>query len=239
MNLKSLNRNILTCTLCSTLFLTACASNRVGDSTRDFFTKYESGHEWITILEDDVVAFGKPSIALPHEPADSIVIAGKQYSYVITQGGTELIQLLSQLDPKHIQIDRDLNFNAPEQNSPHFYGNFRFSYTPPNGKLNEKETKLFKKYGVQPCSCIEKIRPATFDLKLRGKVYPVAKNIDTLTPLSKPYHVKIQYLYYKSETVKRSKKEILQQLPILPLAIAFDVVMLPFQAIGLTNEVWK
>ncbi|MBJ8483436.1 YidX family protein [Acinetobacter vivianii] len=239
MRFNGLNQNILIFSLCSSLFLTACATNRVGDSTRDIFTKYDSGHEWITILEDDVVAFGKPATALPDEPADSIVIAGKQYSYVINKGGSGLVQLISQLNPEYIKIDRDLDFNAPAQDSPRFYGNFRFSYTPPNGKLNDKEVALFKQYGVQPCSCLEKIRPATFDLRLEGKVYPAANNLDKLTPLSKPYHVKIQYLHYKSGTVKRSNKEIMQQLPLLPLAVAFDVIALPFQAIGLTNEVWK
>lgn len=67
----------MSCLLVS-LFLTGCTSNRViGESTREIFTKYESGHEWITLVEDDVIAFGKPSISLPNEPENSIVIAGK------------------------------------------------------------------------------------------------------------------------------------------------------------------
>ncbi|WP_038344692.1 hypothetical protein [Acinetobacter sp. A47] len=239
MHLKFLNRNILILSLCAPFFLSACGTSRFADSTRDIFTKDDSGYEWITLVEDDVVAFGKPATALPDEPADSVVIAGKQYSYVINKGGSGLVQLISQLNPDYIKIDRDLDFHAPAQNSPSFYGNFRFSYTPPNGKLNAKEAALFKQYGVQPCSCEEKVKPAAFNLPLEGKVYPAANNLAKLTPLSKPYHVKIQYQHYKSRTVKRSGKEVMQMLPLLPLAVAFDVIVLPFQAIGLTNEAWK
>ncbi|GAA5631139.1 hypothetical protein Acal02_01759 [Acinetobacter calcoaceticus] len=67
MRFNGLNQNILIFSLCSSLFLTACATNRVGDPTRDIFTKYDSGHEWITVLEDDVVALPFQAIGLTNE----------------------------------------------------------------------------------------------------------------------------------------------------------------------------
>lgn len=71
MNFKILNQNILMSCLLASFFLTGCVSNRIiGENTRELFTKYDSGYEWITLTEDDVIAFGKPSVSLPNEPED-------------------------------------------------------------------------------------------------------------------------------------------------------------------------
>ncbi|WP_457969523.1 hypothetical protein [Acinetobacter calcoaceticus] len=237
MNFKILNQNILMSCLLVSLFLTGCTSNRViGESTRELFTKYESGHEWITLVEDDVIAFGKPSISLPNEPENSIVIAGKKYSYVISKGGNDFIQLISQLNPQYIQISNDLDFIAPASNSNHFSGHIRFSYNPPHGKLNEKELALFKQYGVVQCDCTEKLESHKFDLNLEGTVYPTVRNLHSLKPLSKPYHVKIQYLHYKSGKVPLSTKEKLANLPLLPFALTFDVIVLPSKILGVLYQ---
>ena len=45
---------------------------------------------------------------------------GKIYSYVISKGGNDFIQLISQLNPQYIQISNELDFNAPASNSNHF-----------------------------------------------------------------------------------------------------------------------
>ncbi|EXD83886.1 putative lipoprotein, partial [Acinetobacter baumannii 947299] len=49
MNFKILNQNILMSCLLASFFLTGCVSNRIiGENTRELFTKYDSGYEWIT-----------------------------------------------------------------------------------------------------------------------------------------------------------------------------------------------
>jgi hypothetical protein len=237
MNFKVLNQNILMSCLLVSFFLTGCASNRIiGENTRELFTKYDSGHEWITLIEDDVIAFGKPSVSLPNEPEDSVVIAGKKYSYVISKGGNDFIQLINQLNPQYIQISNELDFNAPAPDSNHFYGYIRFSYTPPNGKLNEKESALFKQYGVVPCGCAKTSEPHKFDLNIKGTVYPPVNNLKTITPLSKPYHIKIQYLHDKSEKVTLSTKEKLASLPLLPFTLTFDLIALPAKVMGIIYQ---
>ncbi|MSE24704.1 hypothetical protein GKC32_09640, partial [Lactobacillus curvatus] len=60
----------------------------------------------------------------------------------------------------------------------HFYGHIRFSYTPPNGKLNEKESALFKQYGVVPCDYEKTLELHKFELNLRGTVQ--AEEVATL-----------------------------------------------------------
>ncbi|MCH7314928.1 hypothetical protein [Acinetobacter sp. ANC 3882] len=237
MNFKTLNHKIFICCLLSGLVLTGCASNRViGETTRDLYTKYESGHEWTTLIEDEVIAFGKPSSPLPNEPTNSIIIAGKQYSYVINKGGAEFIALISQLNPAYIHISRDLNFIAPAPDSNRFRGQFRFAYTPPNGNLSEKEQALFKQYGIAPCHCIDKQNPHTFELSLEGIVYPAVSNLKSLQPLSKPYRVKIQYLHYKSGKVQLSTKEKLANLPLLPFTLTLDAIALPAKVLGIIYQ---
>lgn len=237
MNFKILNQNILMSCLLASFFLTGCVSNRIiGENTRELFTKYDSGYEWITLTEDDVIAFGKPSVSLPNEPEDSIVIAGKKYSYVISKGGNDFIQLISQLNPQYIQISNELDFNAPASNSNHFYGHIRFSYTPPNGKLNEKESALFKQYGVIPCDYEKTLELHKFELNLRGTVYPAVNNLKKITPLSKPYHVRIQYLHDKSGKVPLSTKEKLASLPLLPFTLTFDIIALPAKVMGIIYQ---
>lgn len=237
MNFKILNHKIFICCLLSGLVLTGCSSNRViGETTRDLFTKYESGHQWTTLIEDDVIAFGKPAIALPNEPTDSIIIAGKQYSYVIHKGGAEFVQLLNQLNPQYIQISRDLDFIAPAPDSNRFRGQFRFTYAPPNGNLSEKEQALFKQYGIAPCNCIDTQKPHSFELGLEGTVYPAVSNLRSLQPLSKPYRVKIQYLDYKSAKVQLSTKEKLAHLPLLPFTLTLDAIVLPSKVLGIIYQ---
>lgn len=237
MNFKILNHKTFIYCLLSGLVLTGCSSNRViGETTRDLFTKYESGHQWTTLVEDEVIAFGKPSIPLPNEPTNSILIAGKQYSYVITKGGAEFVELISQLNPAYIHISRDLDFIAPAPDSNHFRGQFRFSYTPPNGNLSEKEQLLFQQYGVAPCNCIDKQKPHRFELSLEGAVYPAISNIKSLQPLSKPYRVKIQYLHHKSGKVQLSTKEKLAHLPLLPFTLTLDAIVLPSKVLGIIYQ---
>ena len=59
-------------TVVSSLFLlSGCTSNQtIGGNTHDLFTKYEYGDRWKTLVEDEVVTFGKPTTFLVNEPKD-------------------------------------------------------------------------------------------------------------------------------------------------------------------------
>ena len=239
MKINTSNKSILLYCLLSLPLLTACTSNSVvGESTRDLFTKYDSSTEWISVVNDDVIAFGKPSTTIPNEPQDNVVIAGKQYSYVINKGGTAFFQLITQLNPQYIQVNQALNFITTKENNRHFRGQFQFSYAPPNGILSEKETLLFQQYGVQPCDCERETskNKSQFAIDIEGNIYPIANNLGQLTPLSKPYRVKIEYSEYKSGKVALSTTEKLANLPLLPFSVAIDVIQLPFKALGVVYQ---
>lgn len=236
MNSASINKKILFSLLFTSLIVTGCSTNRViGESTRDLFSIYESGSEWLTLVEDDVIAFGKPSTPMPNEPTDSIIVAGKKYSYLINKGGADFFNLINQLNPKYVRVSQDLSFNSPHKNSNDFYGNFRFSYITPAGELSAEETALFKKYGVMPCDCInlsQETKKHIFDIKIAGKIYPVVGNLSTLKPLSKPYSVTIKTLEDKNGKRKLSTKEKFQAIPLLPLTLTIDLLVLPSKVLG-------
>ena len=238
MNKKNSSKTILSVLVLVGLLLSGCSTNRViGEGTRDLFTKYESGTESITLVEDEVIAFGKSSTVLPSEPKDSIVIAGKKYSYVISKGGSDFIQLISQLDPKYIHIERDLNFFTPNLDSNRFSGYLRFSYLTPNGKLSTQESFLFQQYGVKPCDfCSSKTQNYVFDIELAGTIYPIAENLQSLKSLSKPYQITIKSSHYKSGKVKLSTSEKLANIPLLPITLTLDALILPAKVLGIIYQ---
>ena len=48
-----------------------------------------------SLVDDQVVAFGKLAQVQNHLPADSLVIAGYKNSYVLTQGGAQFVRLIN------------------------------------------------------------------------------------------------------------------------------------------------
>ena len=67
-----------------------------------------------------------------------------------------------------------------------------------------------------------------FNLKLAGAVYPAASNLASLQALSKPYLVTIYTT--QEQTYSTGSGSGLEKLVLLPFAVAFDVITLPFQA---------
>jgi hypothetical protein len=231
---------ILSGLLC--LSLQGCVTDRqIGAVTSDVLN---NGHQFNIkyvediLVEDEVVAFGKSAQPVESLPKDSIVIAGKKYSYVLTEGGSEFFNLISSLNPKYIHIDRQLKFLS-NRNDGHFFGTFNFSYQPPTGQLNEIEKVLFSKYGAKPCECNNNAHSSTvpskhkFEIELSGVTYPVANNVSSLKPLSKPYKVSIYRIKEEREKVKSSTAE---KIVLLPFAVAIDVITLPAKVLGIVYQ---
>lgn len=186
----------------------------------------------VTLVEDNVVAFGRPAQLSANLPKDSIVIAGQKNSYVLTQGGAQFFTLISKLDPKNIQITRDLSFYS-EKNDGHFSGTLPLSYVKLKEDLSKKDLEFFIENGARECSSSSDERMQAqrfcFDLKLAGVVYPVANNLTSLKALSKSYQVTI-YTNKQESYQSKSSLNPFEKLVLLPFAVAIDVVSLPFQA---------
>jgi hypothetical protein len=209
-----------------TLF-TACTTKNL--ITKDYKTQTRTNK--VTLIEDQVVAFGKPAQALPSLPADSLVIAGQQKSYILTQGGTQFMSLIGKLDPKNIQVTRDLSFYS-EKNDGHFTGVLPLSYVKLKEDISKRDKEFFIENGAKECSSSSDERMSAqrfcFEIKLAGVVYPAANNLKSLKALSKPYQVSI-YTQQQESYKSKSGMNPFEKLVLLPFAVAIDVVTLPFQ----------
>ena len=226
MQFFTINR-ILFITLTATLF-TGCATKTLMTKDNKTYTRSNK----VTLVEDQVVAFGKPAQVLSTLPANSLVIAGQKNSYILTQGGTQFVSLITKLDPKNIQMTKELSFYS-EKNDGHFTGTLPLSYVKLKEDISKKDLEFFIENGAKECSTYSdermKAQRFCFDIALAGVVYPAANNLASLKALSKPYQVSI-YTYQEESYKSKSGLNPFEKLVLLPFAVAIDVVSLPFQA---------
>ncbi|TCM69959.1 hypothetical protein EC844_102232 [Acinetobacter calcoaceticus] len=228
---KRMKSPLLLCGLAS-LGLTGCATSTLMNKDTGSYTTTAK----VNLVEDTVVAFGKPAHAQPNLPSDSVVIAGQKNSYILTQGGSQFVHLITKLDPKNIQINKDLSFNSPK-NDGNFYGNLPLTYVKLQQDISKADLEFFIQNGAEECTSSSDKRMNAqrfcFDIKLSGVVYPVANNVNslqsTMKSLSKPYSVSI-YTTQSETHSKATAKSGLQKLVLFPFAVAIDVITLPFQA---------
>ncbi|WP_374574556.1 hypothetical protein [Acinetobacter sp.] len=220
-------KTIICLGIMGTLF-TGCATKTLMTKDNKTYTRTSQ----VTLIEDQVVAFGKPAQALANLPKDSLVIAGQKNSYILTQGGAQFVTLISKLDPKNIQMTKELTFYS-ENNDGHFSGTLPLSYVKLQEDISKKDLEFFIENGAEECSSSSDKRMNAqrfcFNLKLDGVVYPAAGNLASLKALSKPYQVNI-YTHKEESYKSKSGMNPLEKLVLLPFAVAIDVISLPFQA---------
>ena len=210
------------------LTTTGCATKTLISKDNKTYTRTTK----VTLVEDNVIAFGRPAQTSANLPRDSIVIAGQKNSYILTQGGAQFVSLINKLDPKNIQITRDLNFYS-EKNDGYFSGTLPLSYVKLKEDLSKKDLEFFIENGAKECSSSSdermKAQRFCFDIKLAGVVYPAANNLSSLKALSKSYQVTI-YTNQQESYKSKSGMNPFEKLVLLPFAVAIDVISLPFQA---------
>lgn len=215
---------------CSCLLFSACATHTLLDKDDGIRTQKKT----INLINDSVIAFGKPAYTVSNIPSDSVVIVGQQHSYVLTQGGARFVSVISKLDPKNIQMTKSLDFYS-EKNDGHFRGSLPLSYVKLSDDISKADLNFFIQNGAEECTNASDKRMQAqrfcFNLNLAGMVYPQAKNNQSFKALSKPYQVNIFTIQEQKDYSKASSKAT-EKLVLFPFAVAFDVVTLPFQAIG-------
>lgn len=226
-------KNLLSITV-SSLILSGCATAHLITEGNPYTT---TDIKKVTLVEDDVLALAKPTKPLENTPAHSIVIVGKKNSYVLTQGGQELMNLLSYLDPKYIQVTRNLDFYS-EKNDGFFQGSLDLSYVKLKEDFNKADIDFMLRHNGQECSTRsdEKINAQRFCFKtqIQGAVYPAVSNLmmiqSKFKPLSQPYQVSIYTKVNQERTVNpKNHRNPIEKLVLLPFALAFDVATLPLQ----------
>ena len=136
-NFISHSRTLITGTiLASMLAMSGCATSSLLESNNHIITTKQ------TLSEDQVIAFGRPAQALPKTPNATMVIVGEKNSYVLTQGGIEMINLLSNLTQKDIHVDNDMSFYVPN-NDGYFQGEMRLSYAKLKDEFRRTDYQFF------------------------------------------------------------------------------------------------
>ena len=232
--LKSINPKLL---ISGALLATLLASS--GCATTSLL---ESGNQVVTsqstkniLSEDQIVAFGRPAQALPKMPNATMVIVGEKNSYVLTQGGTEMVSLLTNLTPKNIQVDNEMNFYVPN-NDGYFQGEMKLSYAKLKDEFKRSDYQFFLQNNGKECTSASDQRINAqrfcFSVPVKGAIYPQVSNLSLIQSnyraLSKPYTVSF-YTQNHQQQVSRSGANTAQKLVLLPFALAFDVVTFPFQ----------
>ncbi len=187
------------------------------------------------LSEDQIVAFGRPAQALPKMPNATMVIVGEKNSYVLSQGGTEMVNLLSNLTPKNIQVSNDMSFYVPN-NDGYFQGEMKLSYAKLKDEFKRSDYQFFLQNNGRDCTSDsdERINAQRFcfNVPVKGAIYPQVSNLSMIQSkyraLSKPYTVSF-YTQTKQDEVIRSGKSSAEKLVLLPFALAFDVVTFPLQ----------
>ena len=187
------------------------------------------------LSEDQIVAFGRPAQALPKMPNATMVIVGEKNSYVLTQGGTEMVNLLTNLTPKNIQVDNEMNFYVPN-NDGYFQGEMKLSYAKLKDEFKRSDYQFFLQNNGKECTSTSDQRINAqrfcFSVPVKGAIYPQVSNLSLIQsnyrPLTKPYTVSF-YTQSQQNQVSRSGANTAQKLVLLPFALAFDVVTFPFQ----------
>ncbi|TXD98646.1 hypothetical protein ES754_04925 [Psychrobacter frigidicola] len=188
-----------------------------------------------TLSTDQIVAFGRPVQSLPNMPNATMVIVGNKNSYVLTQGGTEMVSLLTTLTPKNIQVQNDMTFDLPN-NDGYFQGEMKLSYAKLKDEFKRTDYQFFLQNGGQDCTTASDTRISAqrfcFTVPVKGAIYPPVNNLSLIQSkyrtLSKPYTVSFHTQVQQNE-VSRSGKSGVEKLVLLPFALAFDVITFPFQ----------
>ncbi len=220
--------------LTTLLASSGCATNELLESNTRVSTQTVKS----MLSQDQIIAFGRPASTLPNMPMASMVIVGEKNSYVLTQGGTEMVNLLTKLDPKNIQVENDMTFNVPN-NDGYFQGQMKMSYVKLKDEFVRSDYQFFLQNGGQDCSSDSDLRINAqrfcFTVPVKGAIYPQVSNISMIQskyrPLSKPYTVTFYGQTQQTQTTS-SGANTGQKLVLLPFALAFDVVTLPFQLLG-------
>lgn len=226
MQLSTLKQLISICLAGS--LLTGCATTALINKDNKVRTRTTN----VTLVEDNVVAFGKPAQSIQGLPVDSLVIAGQKNSYILTQGGARFASLISKLDAKHIQITKELSFYSAK-NDGYFTGTLPLSYVKLKESISKNDLDFFIQNGAEECSTSSDERMNAqrfcFNIKMAGVVYPAANNLASLQALSKPYQVSIYTTKEESYTSKSGLNPF-EKLVLLPFAVTFDVIAIPFVA---------
>ena len=186
----------------------------------------------VTLIEDQVVAFGRAAQTNNEFSQNSLIIAGQKQSYVITEGSDLLQQVAERLNPQYIKQINDFRFLS-KNNDGHFTGSFPIHYTVPKHAKAEPSVQFLLQHGGEILAETETETNYRLRLNISGKVYPPVQNLKSLRSMSRQYKVVI-YTEQIEEYKRREGYNLSnsQVLLLTPFTLIFDIVTLPFKLVS-------
>lgn len=83
--------------------------------------------------------------------SSQVVIVGEKQSYVLTEGGTKLVSLLTKLEPKNITVDNALEFYSAN-NDGKSAGTMKLSYARLQDEFKRSDMQFFIQNGAKECT---------------------------------------------------------------------------------------
>ncbi|WP_147395674.1 YidX family protein [Acinetobacter cumulans] len=211
--------------LCLPLFLSGCVAtgymidNYMGDRPAKITTLKQP---------DKMLAIGQVQGSGNEQ---GMLFLGENYSYLITQGGEQLLKLIQQVPPEqrilHNQLPIIFHVNQKDNT---FEGELQFRYPTPSYLIEYEQLKKIEALGFNDLlvAKIGKTKRAAYQvakIKFKGKIYQSVKPNQIQYQLSQAYPISLQRSQIKQR--KESGLHTLTGLILTPLAITFDIVTFP------------
>ena len=168
---------------------------------------------------EQIIAVGQATPDLLVYHGRYVVMATKNNSYVMDQGGLQFFYLLNQLDSMHLDVPKILNFNSHDK-SKRFDGNISMAYVNLKEDLTQKELLFLFENNAQNCSsandfAVNALR-FCFDIPVQGQIYPAVSNIETLRSNLGQFGQSLEIAIHTTSTKSEQSKDIEQSNSLAP-----------------------
>lgn len=218
--------------LITTIHLTACASL----SLESKYPTYEHKTDYKVLQEDIINGLGQTKTE--NGQSSQILLVGEKYNYVLTEGGSNLLNIMQKLPEQDRLILNKLPLELDVYNDNIFYGHIHF-YNPVsvNQLTPIKKQELLTLGFMEESLSINSEAKQVFltkNIAIKGKIYEGTKHTDQLSLKgSIPIILREPHLI-----MQENKSNVLKKKLLSPLALGLDIITLPIQfgAIKLTNK---
>lgn len=198
-----------------------CATLTVSDRAGRTYSVKEGE----VLLNDTIVALGKPDAALAQQicNANAVAFFGKAHTYLLVEGGQALLEFSKRLDSDKLSLVPDSKTLFMKDQT--VWGSVQFIYQGDAASpLSDGEKSQLKALGFTPMEGNAMRR----HVSIKGAVYPAMK-LQGAGPT--PLHHQ-RALVLRAPPTTESKPN-LSKYAVLPVALAVDVVTAPVQLLGL------
>jgi len=209
--------------LITTLQLTACASL----SLESKYPTYEQKFTSKVLQEDNIIGVGETKSK--SQQASSVLLIGEKFNYLLTEGGSDLLNIMQKLPNQDRLILNKLPLELDVYNDNVFNGHIHFYHPVPVNQLsNTKKQELLTLGFLEESLQVNNQGKEVYlsrNIGIQGSIYEGTKQKSQLSLAgSIPIVLQEQRL-----TTEENKSNALKKKLLSPLALGLDIITLPIQ----------